>query len=753
MDSSSLFHKFYIYSSQATNSPKLFLSTIRELRKLQPLPVHAINLLEIKARILLGDMKQAGLLLEQARISPESALQSFYQAQLDLLEIMLISASSSSTDRIPEILSSAEQHLKQCGSKALECEILVAKANANPTEMDLTFFEDSLKQAVQLALDNDLPDLMISASLALIQVYQSHQLPNLAEREIQMLRSMIDKQQHRYRLTHLLNQSAINQMMLKNYPSAELLLREAINEANDHGFRIMASSLYLNLGICKMRMKELDESLIFYDTALEVLKTINCEHSNLAAKISGNKANCLALMGDLANAAATIRTTMQDYQSSGNELQYHTHAVNLADVLIELEDFTEAEKLLDKAIEYFAGISNHGYLQNAHLCKARLYEVQQRYQEAFGSMEELYQASQQYFRENFAKQNHRFQHRIEEMRTQYQLLKSCCAEQEPGKPNRSTHNLIGEHPSLKKALSEAMLAARHPYANVIIQGESGTGKEVLARIIHFANSAEKPLVAINAAAISPNLIESELFGHVKGAFTGAVSDYKGKFLMANGGTLFLDEISEMPLEVQTKLLRAIEYQTITPVGSNKEYAVKCRIVCATNVRLKTLIHSNKFRLDLYHRLNKVEIILPALRERISDLEILTRYFVQNIAREQGMPVPEITGSFYDRLSGYSFPGNIRELRNIIERIFILRFRPFWDAKVLDGLLLDEQDTHQNSASPMAENLEKVQYSLILNALNQCNWMQKEAARILKISESTLTRRMQKLGISRSNRSI
>jgi DNA-binding NtrC family response regulator len=560
---------------------------------------------------------------------------------------------------------------------------------------------------------------------------------------------MIEKNQHRFRYIQLLNQSAINQMMLKDYKAAETTLSEAVNESNEHEYRYMSSSIYLNLGICNMRMKELEKSLEFYDKALSSLKSIDCQHSILAAKVSGSKANCLALMGDLENAATTIHSTMQNYRASGNELQYHTHAVNLADVLIELSKFEEAETLLDQAIGYFEKTASHGYLQNAHLCKARCYEVQLRFQEAFGSMEDLHQASQKYFRENFAKQTLRFQNRIEELRTEYQLLKSRYSEQDQVRSTRTSNKLLGEHPQIKKALSEAMLAARHPYANVIIQGESGTGKEVLARIIHYANTQDKPLVAINAAAISPSLIESELFGHVKGSFTGAVSDYKGKFLMANGGTLFLDEISEMPLEVQTKLLRAIEYQTITPVGSNKEYAVKCRIICATNVKLSRLIRSNKFRLDLYHRLNKVEICLPALRERISDLELLTRHFSECIAQEQGLPVPEISGSFFDRLRKYSFPGNIRELRNIIERIFILRFRHFWDAEVLEGLLLDEHDIKQDIDYPMTDNLDKVEYTLILNALNQCNWVQKDAAKILRISESTLTRHMQKLGISRN----
>jgi len=255
-------------------------------------------------------------------------------------------------------------------------------------------------------------------------------------------------------------------------------------------------------------------------------------------------------------------------------------------------------------------------------------------------------------------------------------------------------------------------------------------------------------VAVNASALPPNLMESELFGHVRGSFTGAVSDHKGKFVQADRSTLFLDEISEMPLELQAKLLRAIETHSITPVGGNRDIAVNCRIISATNRRMSELIHKNLFRLDLYHRLNKVEIHLPPLRERLSDLELLCEHFVERFAKEFALPVPKLEDSFYSRLQKYHFPGNIRELMNIVERIFILKPKLSWDRFQLDGLVDETTNQSLVGTGSIQENMEQTEYQLILGALQKANWVQKEAARLLGMTESTLSRHKKRLGIIR-----
>ena len=213
-------------------------------------------------------------------------------------------------------------------------------------------------------------------------------------------------------------------------------------------------------------------------------------------------------------------------------------------------------------------------------------------------------------------------------------------------------------------------------ARVLITGENGTGKEMVAQQIHFKSlRSESPLIEVNCAAIPSELIESELFGHVKGSFTSAIKDRVGKFELANGGTLFLDEIGDLSLKAQAKVLRALQEGKIQKVGSEKEIEVDVRIIAATNKNLKKLIESNNFREDLFHRLAVIEIKIPTLSERKSDIKILSNYFIEQISNEQGLPIKKITKEAITALENYPWSGNIRELRNVIERLMILGENP------------------------------------------------------------------------------
>ena len=213
-------------------------------------------------------------------------------------------------------------------------------------------------------------------------------------------------------------------------------------------------------------------------------------------------------------------------------------------------------------------------------------------------------------------------------------------------------------------------------ARVLITGENGTGKEMVAQQIHFKSlRCEKPMIEVNCAAIPSELIESELFGHVKGSFTSAIKDRVGKFESANGGTLFLDEIGDLSLKAQAKVLRALQEGKIQKVGSEKEIEVDVRIISATNKKIKKLIESNNFREDLFHRLAVIEIKIPTLSERKSDIKILSTYFIEQISNEQGLPIKKITKEAITALENYPWSGNIRELRNVIERLMILGENP------------------------------------------------------------------------------
>jgi len=237
------------------------------------------------------------------------------------------------------------------------------------------------------------------------------------------------------------------------------------------------------------------------------------------------------------------------------------------------------------------------------------------------------------------------------------------------------YQMIGESPALKNI--QTMIEKVAPSdARVLITGSNGSGKELVAHAIHSLSERSKnPIVEVNCAAIPSELIESELFGHVKGSFTGAIKDKQGKFEQANGGTLFLDEIGDMSLVAQAKVLRALQENKVSPVGSDKEIKVDVRVLAATNKDLKKEIEAGKFREDLYHRLSVIEIHVPSLDERKDDIPILVKHFAKLISEEQGNSVKEFDDKAIKTLQNFSWTGNIRELRNVVERLIILGSNP------------------------------------------------------------------------------
>lgn len=304
-------------------------------------------------------------------------------------------------------------------------------------------------------------------------------------------------------------------------------------------------------------------------------------------------------------------------------------------------------------------------------------------------------------------------------------------------------NFIGESHAIKQVLDLASTASKYNNTNVLITGESGTGKEIVARIIHYASEQKhNPFVPVNSSAVTDSLLESEFFGHVKGSFTGAISEKKGYFEVANGGTLFLDEIADMPFALQAKLLRAIEEKKIKRVGGTDEIQVDFRIISATNHDVDNLIRNKLFRLDLFHRLNTITIHIPPLRERKEDIEPLLRYFVSYFAERLKKPVPKISAQLIEALCNYDFTGNVRELRNMVERAMI--FCNTSTLSTIDFQLLST--TKAGSTTPVALNLEEQEQNLILHALNECNYNQILTARMLGISRDSLIRRMKKYNI-------
>ena len=296
--------------------------------------------------------------------------------------------------------------------------------------------------------------------------------------------------------------------------------------------------------------------------------------------------------------------------------------------------------------------------------------------------------------------------------------------------------ILGGSPALLAALETAARIIPHRSVTVLVTGETGTGKELMARALHYNGPRrDKPFVDINCAAIPDNLLESELFGHEKGAFTDASAQKPGLFEYAEGGTLFLDEVGHLPLTLQGKLLRALEERKIRRVGGMKNIAVDVRIVAATNVNLLAAVRRGEFREDLYYRLNVVTIDLPPLRGRRGDIDLLTRHFLERFAREYDVPVPTLTPAAERALSGRDWPGNIRELRNALERAVLL------GPDVLDAPSVDAPPelTLETGTIPFPARLETVVRASAVAMLALCGDNKSHAARRLGISRTRLQR--------------
>jgi len=318
--------------------------------------------------------------------------------------------------------------------------------------------------------------------------------------------------------------------------------------------------------------------------------------------------------------------------------------------------------------------------------------------------------------------------------------------QEEIKTEYNFEEIIGHSEALQKALRKVEHVAPTE-ASVLIQGETGTGKELIARAIHnFSLRKNRPLVKVNCPALPAGLIESELFGHEKGAFTGALSQKTGRFELANGGTIFLDEIGDLPLELQAKLLRVLQEGEFERVGNSSSIKVNVRVIAATNRDLKKAVDEGKFRPDLYYRLNVFPILIPPLRERKEDIPVLVRHFAMKYGTKLGKRIENISQEMMHGLLAYPWPGNVRELENVIERAVIVAHTPVIQIDETLEVRLDADSEAQSS-----DTLEDVERTHILRVLEETNWVihgKRGAALVLGMNPHTLRSRMKKLGISR-----
>lgn len=336
--------------------------------------------------------------------------------------------------------------------------------------------------------------------------------------------------------------------------------------------------------------------------------------------------------------------------------------------------------------------------------------------------------------------------RIEQMRSAVQkcldnrrlLRENYLLNRELTKVDESKRFLVGDSPALTNILTMISRVSKAPSA-VLIEGETGTGKELVARAIHHQSERAGAFVPVNCAALAPDLMESELFGHVKGAFTNAHQAREGLFSYADGGTLFLDEISEMPLAMQSKFLRVLEDGRIRPVGTERDTPVNVRIIAASNKNLEGAVKQGLFREDLYYRLNVLQLNIPPLRQRLEDLPLLAKHLIEQLARELAIPSFSLSQKDIHTLQSYHWPGNVRELRNLIERSLLLRMSP---SELLQPTQSTDISTH---GYPLDWDLKRVELDHIERVLHHADGNKTKAAEQLGITRKTLERKRQSYG--------
>ncbi|MEY4616431.1 MAG: hypothetical protein RJB66_1391 [Pseudomonadota bacterium] len=332
-------------------------------------------------------------------------------------------------------------------------------------------------------------------------------------------------------------------------------------------------------------------------------------------------------------------------------------------------------------------------------------------------------------------------------------------------PRLNNSAIIGESQEIQHVLDLVNRVADSD-ATILIQGESGTGKELIARAIHqMSPRRTSPFIAINCGAIPSELLESELFGHMKGAFTGAISNRVGRFEMADGGILFLDEIGDMSPSLQVKILRALQERSFEPVGSTKSVHVNVQVIAATHVNLEKAVSEGKFREDLFYRLNVIPVAVPALRERKTDIPVLIKHFVKSFERKRKVGIADFSAEAMESLINYPWPGNVRELENLIERLTIIKGSGVIELKDLPSkyhvkpptLPAETQKNIEfdipNDGLDFNTAVDQFENQLIIRALEKTGWNRNQAALLLKLNRTTLVEKMKKKGLRQPDEAV
>ena len=732
------------WKSLLENNPGLFLQAPAQvMEQLPELPGELLPLLRAQALLLHERYPEAEeaivLLLSQAIIPPDY----FTLVQGNLLLAKTYTKMHESY-KVVDCFKVAGEYAKASGEPEL---VLEASYNASQYYMMISDFAKALsysKQAVKLLSAKTDPELKIKCLQGFARILIRRERFREALIELDRALKISREVGNRAAEVELLNESARLHTQLRFQTEAEKELLQVLKLIPSEGHQMLRlrtlfnlASLYLQIPKLKDALKRLDECLNLSQAMGFAADSFLCDLYNNYSVAHGMLKNYVKALEYLDEAELIAQRL--------NPLDRLEIGLNRAKLLIEEKRHKEAENLLISLGKEF----NKRKLPDHQMISLEILASLYKQQGNLAACLQVHSKIEKMLKQKISKL----------LREQTENIITPAPEPQNGNgapspaPSPQPVNqvrdaqwmLVGKSEALLRIIDAALLAAQHPGANVLISGESGTGKEILAHMIHN-NSIRRyhPFVAVNAAAIAPNLFEREFFGNLKGAYTGADSTKKGLFMQAHKGSLFLDEITEMPQEFQSKLLRALESRNIIPVGGTEEQQFDCRIISSTNRDIYEQKAKGLFRLDLLHRINTVELCIPPLRERPEDIPVLVEFFVQEFCRQSGLKAPRIEASFFKKLSQYSFPGNARELRNIIERLFILAENRIWDGILLQDVSRiggTEPDTLQLSAALKASESEQIVKALIKTGGNQS-----KAAALLKISDATLTRRIVKYGL-------
>jgi len=505
-------------------------------------------------------------------------------------------------------------------------------------------------------------------------------------------------------------------------------------------------ALNLDYGVLKHSIGDHHAAVLFFHRSLQAATENQLDLPLLKFDVLRKLANCLKHV-DSNHEALSYQLEAEKMIAGKGFLELEKSlSAQIADSLIAEGNYDEAIRRLKDAANYYRQNNKIPELTRTMRSMAEFFRKKQDFQEGFAVLTELDKLNQSYINHLHNSHSKDSDQKLKDIIKESKSLRHKYEALLRDVVKRQATRFIGNSKSAKRVIDSAILASMHREANVLIIGQSGTGKEVLAQMIHYSSPQKnEAFVTVNCAAISASLFDVHFFGAAAGQFTGAEKERKGLFEIASGGSIYIDEISELPLDFQAKLLRALDTKSYSPVGKDIWLPLDCKIIASTQKDTLTMLEKNEFRLDLLHRLNTLEIHIPPLKDRMEDIPLLVENFSRTFARETNKRLPQIKDSFYGRLTEYPFPGNVRELKNIIERIFILYYEPVWTADTLDNIDAYKRD-RQLHGYLIEHNIKDLDRDRIIEALAKTGGKQKTAAKLLNMSESTLCRKIKKYKI-------